>query len=243
MVEGDLLIEPRRGRNEALLPERAVMVVNPAEAEQALQMFKPLAGESRTMYQTEIVVDKDNSLCLAGPALGAPAAVLVLEKLIVLGVKQIWLVSCCGVIDPLFAIGDLLIGGGALSGEGVSRYYSEQILSKPDPQVTARLGAIAREITADSREACVWSTDAPYRERRSELTRLKEQFGVSGVDMEFSALCTVASYRKVSLGGIFVVSDLLWGQRWKPGFGTKEFRRQSLDLIEHIIHYGLSRER
>lgn len=85
MAEADLLIEPRRGRNEALLPACAVLVVNPTEAEQAIQMFRPLAGLSRTLYQTEILVDKDNSLCLAGPALGAPAAVLVLEKLIVLG--------------------------------------------------------------------------------------------------------------------------------------------------------------
>lgn len=108
--------------------------------------------------------------------------------------------------------------------------------------MTAKLGSVAREVAADAREAYVWSTDAPYRERRSELLRLQEEFGVSGIDMEFSALCTVASYRQVNLGGIFVVSDLLWGTRWKPGFTTKEFRQRSRELIDKIIHYGLSRE-
>ena len=103
MSEADLIIEPRRGKKEKLLPPRALMVVNPSEAEYAVETFKPYKGQSRSLHQqTNLLVDRDQTLCLAGPALGAAAAVLILEKLIVLGVKEIWLVSCCGTLDPSF---------------------------------------------------------------------------------------------------------------------------------------------
>ncbi len=36
--------------------------------------------------------------------------------------------------------------------------------------------------------------------------------------MEMSALFTVATYRKVQLGGIMVVSDELAALKWKSGF-------------------------
>ena len=74
MKEADLIIEPRRGKKEKLLPARALLVVNPAEADYALGGFKPFTGESRSLYQTTLLIDKDRSLCLAGPALGAAAA-------------------------------------------------------------------------------------------------------------------------------------------------------------------------
>lgn len=243
MSEADLIIEPRRGKKEQLLPPRALMVVNPSEAEYAVKSFSAFTGQTRSLYQhTKLLVDKDQTMCLAGPALGAAAAVLILEKLIVLGVKEIWLVSCCGTLDPSFSIGDLVLATGGVSGEGVSRYYSRESHTSSGRAATDNLQEIARQQSDDVRPGIIWSTDAPYRERRSELIALQERYGVVGIDMEFSALCTVAAHRGVSLGALFVVSDTIWTKNWKPGFGSADFNKSSQDLIGKLITRGLSKE-
>lgn len=240
MHEKDIIIEPRRAKKEKVLPKRALLVANPSEAESAFQIFKPYTDEIRTVLQDRIAVDKDRRLCLAGPALGSPAAALILEKLIVLGVKEIMLVSCCGSLDPAHSIGDIMIGTGAVSGEGVSPYYAEKSVVLPAPEAVDQLQMVADALPSNVHRGTIWSTDAPYRERRSELLRLQERHGIVGVDMEFSALCSVASFRKVVFGGIFVVSDTLWTRNWKPGFGGADFRAASRGLIEQLIHRGVS---
>lgn len=218
------------------------MVVNPSEADFAIKTFQPFAGASRTISQTQLLVDTGHLLCLAGPALGAPSAALILEKLIVLGVKEILLISCCGSLDPSLSIGDILIATGAVSGEGVSRYYSDKTVVAPCARMTGEIEKITQQQDIDSRQGLIWSTDAPYRESRSELLMLQERYGIVGVDMEFSALCSVASFRGVSLGALFVVSDMLWTRNWKPGFGGRVFKESSRDLIEKLMQYGLNKE-
>lgn len=243
MTEADLIIEPRRGKKEKVLPSRALLVVNPSEAEYAFKTFEPVKSQVRSLYQqTTLLVDTDQTLCLAGPALGAAAAVLILEKLIVLGVKEIWLVSCCGALDPSFSIGDLMLAQEGVSGEGVSRYYSKDRVASPGLQATHNLQEFAKQHWGDVRAGVMWSTDAPYRERRSELIALQERYGVIGIDMEFSALCTVAAHRGVSLGALFVVSDMIWTKNWKPGFGSADFKNSSQDLIGKLIAFGLTKE-
>ena len=242
MHEADLIIKPRRGKKEKSLPARALLVVNPAEADYALGGFKPFAGERRSLYQTTLLVARDQSLCVAGPALGAAAAVLVLEKLIVLGVKEVWLLSCCGSLDPSWSIGDIVLATGAVCGEGVSRYYSADKLTVPGTVATRRLENFAAHNHEELRRGMIWSTDAPYGERRSELIALQERYGVAGIDMEFSALCTVSACRGVSLGALFVVSDMIWTRNWKPGFSTPEFTQSTHRLIDRMIAHGLKKE-
>ena len=242
MNEADLIIEPRRGKKEKPLPARALLVVNPTEADYALNSFKPFTGERRSLYQTTLLVDRDQSLCLAGPALGAAAAVLVLEKLIVLGVKEIWLLSCCGSLDPARSIGDVVLATGAVSGEGVSRYYSKNKLTVPGGAANGQLEKFARHNRDELYRGIIWSTDAPYRERRSELIELQERYGVVGIDMEFSALCTVAACRGVSIGALFVVSDMLWTRNWNPGFAAPEFTESCRRLIDRMLAHRHQKE-
>ncbi len=242
MSHKDLIIEPRRGRKEKLLPESALLVVNPAEAEFAFNHFKSHGGETRFFYQSRVMVDKAGRICLAGPALGAAAAVLVLEKLIVLGVRKIWLLSCCGALDPALDIGDYLLARRGVSGEGVSPYYSNKTVTTPGAEAAGELELCAARCSLAAGDGILWSTDAPYRERRSVLTGLQERYGINGVDMEFSALSTVARFRGVSLGALFVVSDMLWTPNWKPGFGSARFKKCTEHMIRTVIQYRLSEE-
>ncbi len=231
----DILIHPGRGRNEKVLPETAILVANPAEAGIGQDEMRSHGAETRSLYHSNLLVDKRFRLCLAGPCLGAPAAGLVLEKLIALGVRRICLFSCCGAVNREWAVGDVLIAVSGVCGEGVSRYYGGGERIGVCRQETEKLRMFLKNHQISWHEGGIWSTDAPYRESRAELSRLHQHFGVDGVDMEFTALCSIAAFRKVHLSALFVVSDELWGPKWKPGFTGARYRDRCRSLISNLI--------
>lgn len=241
-LDPDILIHPRQGQKEGRLPERALLVVNPAEASFALSIFKRQGGQKRILYNSNLLVNEQYLLCVAGPALGAPAAGLVLEKLIALGVKDILLISCCGAVDPALSVGDTIIPTSGVPGEGVSRYYQSGATVHPGTDAVRSLQKILNNHNISFKDGTLWSTDAPYRERSSELFQLQEKYGITGVDMEFSALCSISTFRKVRFAGLFIVSDELWGATWKPGFTSRTFRNRMHSVIEAMISHPLQKE-
>jgi purine-nucleoside phosphorylase len=68
----------------------------------------------------------------------------------------------------------------------------------------------------------VWSIDAPYRETVRKVVRYRQE-GILGVDMETSALFTVARYRGIDLACVLVVSDDLSTLQWVHGFKDPRF--------------------
>ena len=104
--------------------------------------------------------------------------------------------------------------------------------------------ALEREFTEGGfkiKKGKIWTTDAPYRETRDKVRKFKED-GVMAVDMEFTALCSVAAFRKIFFASLMVVSDELYEHKWNPGFSGKEFKgnlktgcRIVLDAVENII--------
>ena len=170
---------------------------------------------------------------LAGPAVGAPMAVLTLEKLIALGARRIIVYGWCGSLNETLAIGDILLPTWGVSDEGTSDHY----LSYETPKSHAH----TRQLLAEELESQgftvqagpVWSTDAPYRESLEQVKLLGIN-GVLGVDMEFTALATAAAFRKVELTAVLLVSDELWSGKWKPGFRNKNFKKKSRDIL-HLL--------
>lgn len=237
--EPDIIIQPRRPRDSSLLPQRALLVVNPTEAGVAVAAATERGAVRRRLHHGSLLVDSGNRFCLAGPALGAPAAGILAEQLIVHGVREIWLFSCCGSVDPAIGVESVFIPSLAIVGEGVSGWYNGHRRVAPDPETTRKIRQFVAARGMAWREGVIWSTDAPFRERRSTLLLLREQYGVSCVDMECSALCSVCAYRGARLGGLFVVSDELWTRRWKPGFGAKGFQER-VRILLHALFDELS---
>jgi len=95
---------------------------------------------------------------------------------------------------------------------------------------SAPSAAFARQLTRTAeKEGCevldgpVWSTDAIYRETPQQVRRYRD-LGCLAVEMELSALFSVAAFRQAALAGVLVVSDDLSSLRWKPGFRQPAFR-------------------
>ncbi len=233
-----IVIHPRRNKQEKTLPENGLLLVNPSEASDCLGRLRDLGGDSRFLFNSGLVVNDASEYFAAGPAIGAPMAALTLEKLIALGAKRVILFGWCGAIDEHLQVGEILVPTEALSGEGTSRYYFPEAVAGPDLQLCNQLVKVLEKNGLSVRRGCVWSTDAVYREDRRMLKKLRSHEGVEAIDMEFSALCAVAKFRKIQFGAVLVVSDELWGDSWRPGFSKKSFIDQKQEalscLLDHI---------
>ena len=172
---------------------------------------------------------------LSGPFLGAPLAAMGMEKIIAMGAERIWVLGCCGSLQPDLRIGDLVIPIGALSEEGTSRHYP---IGDNAPITDEDLNAILEKALdnrgEDFRKGNVWTTDAPYRETPAKVQAFQEQ-GILAVEMEMSALMTVGIYRGVQVSGLLVVSDELFDLKWHPGFSSERFRRKSRLAAEVLL--------
>ena len=85
----------------------------------------------------------------------------------------------------------------------------------------------------------VWTTDAPYRETL-EKVRSYQARGILAVEMEFSALMTVALYRAAAMTGLLVVSDELFDLRWRPGFSNPLLKKASRAAGEVLLRLAAS---
>ncbi len=235
----DIIIHPSRAVREKTIPSCGILFVNPTEAKVALQILIDRGGDQRFLFHSGLVVSPDNDFFVAGPALGAPMAAMVLEKLIALGAEQVVMTGWCGAVSPDLRVGDTVLGGAGYSGEGTSQHYTSGEVSKPSSRLLASLKtALGIDVTT-----VFWSTDAPYRESRKMLKALAERYEVSAVDMEYTALCAVAAFRKIDFAAVFLVSDELWKDEWRPGFSGKVFKRKSKaqikQLMQHIVSLSL----
>jgi uridine phosphorylase len=238
-----IIIHPRRQKKEKQLPENGILLVNPSEANDCLRQLKELGGETRFLFNSGMVVTGNHRYFAAGPAIGAPMAALSLEKLIALGAKRVILFGWCGAISKILHVGDTVVPAEALSGEGTSRYYATDGESGPDLNFSTQIAKVFDDNTFRIHRGCVWSTDAVYREDRRMLKQLCLEKGVVAVDMEFSALCAVARFRKIQFAAVLTVSDELWGESWRPGFNKQFFieRKQTALqlLLDHMANaYG-----
>jgi uridine phosphorylase len=236
----DAAITPCREKGEPALSELGILCINPGEAVLGCRLAKQSGGRRYKLFNSNLyqipASNQANPFFTAGPAVGAPMAVLALEKLVALGAKRILVYGWCGSLTENLAVGDVLLPNRAVSEEGTSSHYplsapaeASQLLLQP---LTDRL----RTENIKMKIGTVWTTDAPYRETQDKIRRYGSQ-SVLGVEMEFAALNTVAAFRGVELAAVLLVSDELWRQPWQPGYTHKKFKKKSRLLVELLFDF------
>jgi uridine phosphorylase len=178
---------------------------------------------------------EDTSIALVGPVLGAPQAVMVLEKLIALGVQHLIAVGWCGSLQPKVRIGDVVIPMGSFSEEGTSKHYPiDEPLPGPSEKLLGMLLESLEPLGLTLHKGMVWTTDAPFRETASKVVGYRKR-GVLAVEMEASALFTVSKFRKVDMVLLLVVSDELSSLKWVHGFRENRFLETRQTLIRSTL--------
>ena len=157
---------------------------------------------------------------LAGPALGAPMAVMVLENLIWRGAEEVVFVGLAGSLGPGLKVGDLFCPSGGFSTEGASAHYPAPLV--PDAELRRRLMEAAGEKDKIA-DGLIWSTDGIYRET-VEIVERHRALGAAAVEMECTALWAAAAFRGVRAASLLVISDVLEDEEHRVGFGSPELR-------------------
>lgn len=231
----NIIIHPRKGKKELDLPENGLLLVNPTEATDCINRLRRQGAARRNLFNSNLAADTARGFFAAGPAIGAPMAALTLEKLIALGAKRVILFGWCGAVAPELRVGEVLLPDRAEAGEGTSAYYGDSRPLYPHPGLRGELAKLLAVRNVPFNEGAVWSTDAVYREDRRQLVELRLSRGVVAVDMEFSALCAVAAFRRVAFAAVLVVSDELSGARWRPGFNFPLFHEKKSAVLAALL--------
>ncbi|UCD89896.1 MAG: nucleoside phosphorylase [Desulfobacterales bacterium] len=233
----DSIPYPFKGKNDPNLGPVAVLVSN----QEDLDLLRGLMGLSkhRKLLMSSVYLGNHalNRLSIAGPLIGAPYAVMVLENLIAWGARHFLFFGWCGAISRKVKIGDIIVPTSAIIDEGTSKHYATNpnLVVKPSASVLKTITTSFNQKNIDFHKGLIWTTDAIYRET-GEKVEYYQKKNVLAVEMEASALFTVGKFRNVETGCILAVSDELSTFHWHRGFHNKRFIKNRRAVLEVIIH-------
>ena len=182
----------------------------------------------------------ENGISLAGPYIGAPYGVMLLESLVAKGARRIVILGWCGAVTPDLFIGDLIIPDQALCDEGTSRNYQDLDpdlgITLPDEVLSHDLAGYLDKTGTKVHRKSIWTTDAIYRETPGKIAWFRDR-GAAAVDMECSALFAAARYRNVQATALLVVSDSLTSREWDPGFRKTKFKKARTHACQSVLSF------
>lgn len=150
--------------------------------------------------------------------IGAPLNVEKMELLSVWGVKRFLILGIAGGLQKNLELGEIILVDKAIRDEGTSYHYvAPEKYAYPDPDLFKKLFHTFQKNKVYCRVGSVWTTDAIYRETRSEQKQYESE-NIVAVDMETSALFAVAKYLKKEIAGVLVISDDHTRDKWEINF-------------------------
>jgi uridine phosphorylase len=175
------------------------------------------------------ILDKEKALLYG--VLGAPALCLCLETLIASGVRKILFLGFSGSLNPDLPLQTAVSVSKAYSQEGTSRhYFPKRRIFRPSPQLKSSVEDILDALGKTYRTGTTVSTDAPYRETHRWLSEQQSR-RIDCVDMEVSAVFSLAEYHGVRAAAVLLVSDILASGKWKKAFALAGLRKKTKDYF------------
>jgi len=236
-VESPALINPIREPGEAPVSSRVILAFTRPDYHYLCRVTHA-AGPPRYLWDCAVHegIWEGQGIAVAGPALGAPYAVMVLERLIALGARVILALGWCGSLQHHVKVGSLVIPTAAVSGDGTSPHYLPKGTqpAAPHPELTRLLQEQLQDSEIPRHCGPVWTTDAFYRETPEQVRHYQAQ-GVLGVDLELAALFAVGRYRQAAVAGLLAVSDELADLTWRPGFRTPAFKQARREAARAML--------
>jgi uridine phosphorylase len=173
------------------------------------------------------ILDRNGVGLIRMNGIGAPHAVTIFEELIAVGAREFINIGTAGGLQKQ----GVFLADRAIRDEGTSHHYlPNEKYAFPDEELTVRFGEAIKSQGLEFTLAPTWTTDALYRETRAEVAHYREE-GVATVEMEASALFSVAKVRGVKIAAAFTVSDIL-REKWEPMFQKIDVRESLNKLVD-----------
>jgi purine-nucleoside phosphorylase len=169
--------------------------------------------------------------------MGCPSLAIVVEELLRLGAKTLVRVGTAGIISREVRPGELVIATASVPLEGTSAQYLRGAPYAPTASfvVTRALVDAAQRLGHNPHVGLIQTEDAFYATSPSDVATLAAR-GVLAVEMEASALFTLAALRRAQAGCALVASNYIGD----PEFVAADVLRQSVHaMAEMALEAGL----
>jgi purine-nucleoside phosphorylase len=213
------VVIPHKIRN--LNRSRAFFIPADTPSRSIKKQLEKSAQKKQPLMFSHLFLLKKSVVFLGG--IGAPAAVLAVEPLILSGIKEIIMLGFCGGLTEKTKLFDVFLIDTAFSEEGTSSFYFA------DKNEFASSEKLNKEIEQKfksnhfmPKKTSIVSTDAPYREIQKWID-LQQKKGAELVDMEASAVFALAEYHEVEAAAVMVVSDVIKSDSHHVGFNKAKF--------------------
>jgi uridine phosphorylase len=142
------------------------------------------------------------SVCSTG--IGCPSAAIAVEELARIGAQVFIRVGTTGALQENVNIGDIVVASAAVRADGTSKIYAPlEFPAVADFDVSAALLEAAKKTKRKIHFGVVASTDAFYGNHKN--LELWSRLGVLAVEMESSAIFTIAALKRLKAGSILAV--------------------------------------
>src|SRR5262245_11817199 len=141
--------------------------------------------------------------------MGCPSAAIVIEELIMLGVKRIMRIGTCGGLQPDLKLGDLIVAISSIPADSTAMH----LVSEPHaPTASWDMihGAVhaAKELGRPVRVGPIVSGDLFYNPDDGQYGRWSAR-GILAVEMEAAVLFTLGALKGLQTGCLLTVSDIV----------------------------------
>ena len=223
-------------------PESVILCYQSSLLAHILERHEVTSTERGAIVSLHLLNDTDNRVAIKGDfGIGAPAAIVVLEELIVQGVRRFLSIGTAGSLQRDLAIGNIVVCDRAIRDEGTSHHYlPPETYAHASPAMTSRLVEALQAANIAHSVGTSWTIDAPYRETVAEVRHYQAK-GALTVEMEAAALFAVAQYRGVEMGSLLTISDSLADLTWDPHFRS-DTTRIGLETLYQVALQALQDE-
>jgi len=183
-------------------------------------------GQELPIYQFEY---RGIKLGFFNTVLGGAGSAGLLEELIALGAEKLIYFGSCGALHRETVEGRLLVPTAAYRDEGVSYHYAEAS-DYLEIETASALMQILDDMHIPYNATKTWTTDAFYRETRSNLEKRKAE-GCGVVEMECASIMAVGQFRKKKVYQFLYAADCLADSDWDK----RILGNMPTDLRERIL--------
>jgi purine-nucleoside phosphorylase len=240
------IVRPGKGKNSPKLGDCAVMAASEADLRMVCGRMNLHEADFIKLFMSRLYAAdqrQTDTFTLVGPFIGAPYAAMILETLIAWGARKILFLGWCGGVSSDVKIGDIIIPDCAFIDEGTSISYknNKSLCVLPSDGLTENIKKSFSNDGICFKTGSVWTTDAVYRET-SEKVKYYRNKDVLAVDMELSAVFTVANFYRVEVAGVLVVSDEISTGKRVTGFSSKYFKKSRAAVCNTISSICLEKK-
>jgi uridine phosphorylase len=179
----------------------------------------------------------EQKIAIFHPGVGAPLAVLHLERAIASGVRKVVACGGAGALIPGLALGHVVVPTSAVRDEGTSFHYCPPTRQlSADPLAVAAATAVLDERGVPYTLGKTWTTDAPFRETAARIQARRDEDCVT-VEMETAAFLAVTQARRVAFAQYLYAGDDLSGETYDDRrWTTSSARRDLFWLAFEAVH-------